>query len=77
MTTKQLLSSIVHHGLTAVEIDSLAAELAATPTGRRIAGKAISSGTRKVSPDDRQRRAERMRDINIEKARKNKAILQG
>ena len=70
MTTKQHLSKIIHEALTASEIDSLAAELSASPMGRRIAGKAISKGKRNLS--DELRESKRQRMIERNQARKNK-----
>ena len=72
MTTKQKMAFAIHTGMTAEQINEIANELSRTPEGRTIAGKAISKGKRNITAKDRFRRAERMRDIGMANARKEK-----
>lgn len=74
MTSKQLFNHAIRHDMTDAEIDDLASQLAASPCGRKAAGKALSSGKRQVSIETRRERSLAMKELNKQRklARLNK-----
>lgn len=69
MTSNQIMHIFVHPDMSDGEIEALADALAASPAGRKAAGRAIGRGKKRITEETRRARSVEMARRNRERAK--------